>query len=52
MTETAIQKQVDAIRKATREALKSKEASIKFLKDAGIIQDRSELKPISSIRKK
>lgn len=37
MTEKQIQEQIDAIRKATAEACKSKEAAIKFLTDARII---------------
>ena len=38
MTEKQIQEQIDAIRKATAEACKSKESAIQFLTDAGIIK--------------
>jgi hypothetical protein len=46
MTQSAIQEQVDAIRKATDKALKSKEAANKFLIDAGIIK-KQEIKTTS-----
>jgi len=39
MTQIAINKQIEAIRQATADALKSKESALKFLKDAGIIRD-------------
>lgn len=38
MTQTAIQKQLDAIKTVTEQALKSKEASIKILVDTGLIK--------------
>jgi len=37
MTQIAIAKQIEAIKKVTEEALKSKEAAHKFLVDAGIV---------------
>jgi uncharacterized membrane protein len=39
MTQIAIQTQVDAIKRATQEALKSQEAALKFLIQAGIIKE-------------
>ena len=39
MTQTAIQLQVEAIKKATEKALESKESAMKFLVEAGIIRD-------------
>jgi|GEM_PF-4852325 len=36
MTELSIKEQIKDIKKATKNALKSKEASLKFLKDARI----------------
>jgi hypothetical protein len=44
MTQIAIQAQVDAIKKVTQEALKSKETALKFLVDAGIVQEDSSSK--------
>jgi hypothetical protein len=38
MTQIAIQTQIDAIIKATKDAVKSKESAIKFLEEAGIIK--------------
>ena len=38
MTQIAIDKQIEAIRKVATEALKSKEFALKFLRDAGIIK--------------
>lgn len=38
MTKLAIQEQVNALKFATQEALRSKAASLKILIDAGIIQ--------------
>ncbi len=46
MTQIAIQKQIDAIIQATREATKSKESATQFLIDAGIIK-----KPIHHIKR-
>jgi hypothetical protein len=37
MTEQAIQEQLDAMKEVSRKILKSREASLKFLCDAGII---------------
>jgi len=39
MTQIAIQQQIEVIRKASAEALKSKETARQFLIDAGIIKD-------------
>ena len=39
MTQIAIQAQVDAIKKVTQEVVKSKEAALQFLVDAGIVKD-------------
>ena len=50
MTQVAIQIQVDAIRKATEKALKSKETALKFLTDAGILRD--EKAPKSVVKEK
>lgn len=41
MTDFAINEQLSAIKKATDNALKSKEAALKFLQDAGIVRDKS-----------
>jgi hypothetical protein len=51
MTELSIKEQIKDIKKATKIALRSKEASLKFLKDARIhLADRGTQKVI--IRKK
>jgi hypothetical protein len=42
MTDADIQKMLDAIERGTAKALKSKEASRKFLVDAGIIKETKE----------
>jgi hypothetical protein len=42
MTQTAIKAQIDAINKATEIAAKSKESALKFLIDAGIIQQEKK----------
>ena len=39
MTQAAIQEQVNIIKAATQNAIKSKEAAKKFLMDAGIINE-------------
>jgi hypothetical protein len=39
MTQSSVQSQVDAIRKVTEKVLQSKETTIKFLKDAGILKE-------------
>ena len=44
MTQIAIQTQVDAIKKATEKALRSKETALKFLTDAGILKDEKSSK--------
>ena len=50
MTQIAIQQQIEVIRKASAEALKSKETARQFLIDAGIIKDQKKIK--SSAKKK
>jgi hypothetical protein len=50
MTQTEIQQQIEVIRQATAEALKSKETARQFLIDAGII--REERKVSSKGKKK
>jgi hypothetical protein len=50
MTSIEIQKQIDIIRQATAEAIKSKESALQFLIDAGII--KKEQKPKKSPAKK
>ena len=52
MTQIAIQQQIEAIRKTTEEALKTKESALKFLKDAGIISDKAAQASKSSDKKK
>ena len=42
MTQAAIKEQVDAIKTATQNATKSKEAAEKFLMAAGIIENESK----------
>lgn len=42
MTQVAIQAQVDAIKKATEKALKSRETALKFLMDAGIVSGKDK----------
>ena len=44
MTEDWIQQQIIVIKEATKKALVSKEASIKFLTDAGILRDEVKVK--------
>ena len=44
MTQAAIQQQIEAIRQASAEALKSKETARQFLIDAGIIKDKKSEK--------
>lgn len=43
MTQIAINTQVNAIKKATQDALKSKESALKFLMDAGIVKDKERV---------
>ena len=40
MTQTAIQQQIEVIRRASAEARKSKETARQFLIDAGIIKEK------------
>ena len=51
MTDIAIQEQIDAIKKVTKEALKSKKASMDFLVAAGIIPAASTKKDVKSKKK-
>lgn len=39
MTQPSIQAQVDSIKKVTEKILQSKETTLKFLQDAGIIKE-------------
>ena len=50
MTQIAIQEQIEAIRQASAEALKSKEKALQLLIDAGIIKD--EKKETATFKKK
>lgn len=50
MTQIAIQTQVEAIKQATQEALKSKESALKFLMDAGIIKPKKETTTVTSTK--
>jgi hypothetical protein len=52
MTQTAINTQIEAIKQATQEALKSKESAHKFLVDAGIIKEKKEEAPKAPDNKK
>lgn len=49
MTQIAIQSQIEAIKKATEKALKSKKSVLKFLTDAGILNEEKKTK---SLKKK
>ena len=52
MTQTAIQAQIDALKTASANALKTKETALKFLMDAGIIRTEPNHKePIHAISK-
>lgn len=51
MTELSIKEQIKDIKKATKNALKSKEASLKFLKDARIHLVDIGSKKVVSIKK-
>ncbi len=42
MTQIAINQQIEALKKVTREALKTKESALKFLVDAGIVKEKKE----------
>lgn len=48
MTQIAIKQQIADIHKATASATRSPSAALKFLKEAGIIQNISKSKPIES----
>lgn len=52
MTEIAVQQQIDAIKKATEKALKSKESAQKFLSDAGIVKDKAIISDKQGDKKK
>ena len=52
MTQIAVQAQIDAIQKAQQKAVKSKDAALKFLKDAGIIQSTKSISKTKSPTKK
>jgi hypothetical protein len=49
MTDAAIQRQIEVIKKINSEARKSKETAKKFLIDAGIIKEKPSIK---SVKKK
>ena len=51
MTQTAIQKQLDAIKTVTEKALKSKEASRQILISAGFIKEKKIQPPLLEIEK-
>jgi hypothetical protein len=42
MTQIAINQQIEAIKKVTQEALKTKESALKFLVDAGIVKAKKK----------
>ncbi len=50
MQQTAIQSQVEAIKKATQIASKSKEAALKFLVDAGIVRQDTQKGTITTAK--
>jgi hypothetical protein len=52
MTEIAIQKQIDAIKRGTEAALKSKKTALKFLIDAGILKDKKQSHSATTDKKK
>jgi hypothetical protein len=52
MTQISIDQQIEAIRKVTAEALKSKESALKILRDAGIIGRLPESNTKNSKEKK
>ncbi|MBP6024507.1 hypothetical protein [Ferruginibacter sp.] len=43
MTQIAINQQIEAIKKVTQEALKTKESALKFLVDAGIVKEKKDV---------
>lgn len=46
MTQPSVQSQVEAIRKVTEKVLLSKETTLKFLQDAGIIKEEKPKKEV------
>jgi formylmethanofuran dehydrogenase subunit E-like metal-binding protein len=53
MTQIAINQQIEAIKKVTREAMKTKESALKFLVDAGIVKEKKDApQPIAGNNKK
>ena len=52
MTQIAVNRQIEAIKKATQEALKSKQTARKFLVDAGIINSKKQVAPKETSNKK
>jgi len=46
MNQPSVQAQVESIREVTEKILKSKEATLKFLQDAGIIKEEKPKKEI------
>jgi hypothetical protein len=53
MTQIAINQQIEAIKKVTQEALKTKESALKFLVDAGIVKEKKETsQPIAGNNKR
>ncbi|HTE34704.1 MAG TPA: hypothetical protein VK666_30200 [Chryseolinea sp.] len=52
MTQITVEQQIEAIKKVTAEALKSKESARQFLIDAGIIEDKKPKKSALGKKKK
>ncbi len=50
MTQIAINQQIEAIRSATQDALRTKETARQFLVDAGIIKDSKPTPRQSSVK--
>jgi hypothetical protein len=46
MTQPSVQAQVETIKKVTEKVLQSKEATLKFLHDAGIIEEEKPKKKV------
>jgi hypothetical protein len=46
MTQPSVQNQVEVIKKVTEKILQSKEATLKFLQEAGIINDEKPKKDV------
>ena len=51
MTQIAVQAQIDIIDKATKQAIKTKESAIKFLVDAGIMEQPNIKKSKTNLTK-